>query len=222
MKRAITVLLLVAGLIAYGQDDDRELTTIFSGDHASGGYGAPELRLGNINNTSSLFVGGRGGWIIGHQFVLGGAGYGLATNNTFDHTENLLDGNDNMVNDSIRSLKIGMGYGGVLIEYILMPQKPVHFSFPLIIGAGGANVGSNINNQTTNGTSQNWTSYESVESSSFFIVEPGVNVELNLTKFMRLSCGANYRLVTGTNLLRLNDSDFSGLAFNFALKFGVF
>jgi hypothetical protein len=162
----------------------------------------------------SLLFGGRGGWVIGHKFVLGGAGYGMTTNNIL--------ANDQLLAGDSTQLKLQMGYGGVLIEYIAMPKKAIHLSFPLILGAGGASVSNKIYDPYDNVNQEDWTNFEIVESSGYFIAEPGVNLELNIVRFMRMTMGANYRFITGTNLERISDSDLSGISFNFGLKFGKF
>jgi hypothetical protein len=204
------------GLWAYTQEDDTEFQTIFGSDFSSGGYGAPELKLGKVNNEMSLLLGGKGGWIIGHKFVLGGGGYGLTTNNTFNYTENI-EGID-----STRNLKIDMGYGGILLEYIAMPKKAVHLAFPVLIGAGGAALSVKTYDKVNNVNPEDWTVYDLVESSAFFVVEPGVNIELNMVKFFRLNLGASYRYISGIDLQRLDKNALSDFSFNLGLKFGKF
>jgi hypothetical protein len=221
MRRLIFTLLILPGLMVMAQEEEEEFKTIFGSDYSSGGYGAPELKLGNVNHNMSLLLGGRGGWIIGHRFVLGGAGYGLTTSNTFDYTEKLFDPNGSLI-DSTRNLRLDMGYGGVLLEYIALPKKAIHLSFPLIIGAGGASIGSQINQDPNQLDPVEWTTYDYVESSAFFIVEPGISLEMNMTRFFRLNLGATYRFVSGTTLERMDSNDLSDLSFSLALKFGAF
>ncbi len=222
MKRWIVIFFILPAMLSVAQEDNQEFNTIFGSDFTSGGYGAPELKLGKVNNETSLFVGGRGGWLIGHKFVLGGAGYGLTTNNTFDYTEDLRNSSGEMVPDSTRRLKIDMGYGGLLLEYIAFPKKSIHLAFPLIIAAGGTSLGSKIDPDLNSQDPQDWVTYKHVESSAFFLVEPGVSIELNMVKFFRLDLGASYRFISGTNLERLSNSDLSDFTFNVALKFGKF
>ena len=115
-----------------------------------------------------------------------------------------------------------MGYGGLFLEYILFPKSAVHLSIPLIIGAGGTTLNAKKYQDDSNLNPNEWALYEYVESSGFFLLEPGLNVELNMAKFFRLSAGANYRYVSGTNLQRLSDNDLSGVNFNITFKFGGF
>ncbi len=221
MKRYLSVLLVLAGMWAHGQGDDPgEFKTIFGDDFKSGGYGAPELKVGPLNGESSLFLGGRGGWIIGHKFVLGGGGYGMTNSNTF--MEDPIHKPSGLPDDSTRVIKIDMGYGGVLLEYIAMPRKAVHLSFPVLIGAGGANLGARYYVAQSEYLPEGVATYDYVENSGFFLVEPGVYLELNMTKFFRLTAGGTYRFVSGTDLQRLKDNNLSGFTFSFALKFGSF
>ena len=221
MKGYLMIFLLLAGALAFGQDEDaEEFKTIFGNDLKSGGYGAPELKVGPVNGESSLFLGGRGGWIIGHRFVLGGGGYGMTNNNTF--MEDPAHKPSGLPDDSTRVIKLDMGYGGLLLEYIAMPKKAVHLSFPVLIGAGGTNLGARYYVAQSEYLPEGVATYDYVENSGFFLVEPGVYLELNMTRFFRLTAGGTYRFVSGTDLVRLNDSNLSGFTFNFALKFGSF
>jgi hypothetical protein len=62
----------------------------------------------------------------------------------------------------------------------------VHVSFPVLIGGGGVGVMNNDNNAWD----RNW---KSEASDAFMVIEPGVEVELNITRFFRFCVGAHYR-----------------------------
>jgi len=104
--------------------------TLIHGSIESNGYGAPVLKYSPVGNSDGLFVGARGGWVINHSFVLGGAGYGLATNY------------------QIPGDRLTFGYGGAMLEYIADSESLVHFSIDTVIGGGG--VGTR-GGGTTNG-----------------------------------------------------------------------
>ena len=109
-------------------------------------------------------------------------------------------------------LKAGFGLGGLFLEYIVGLPKLVHLSFPLNIMAGGVNVELNqVNNNNDD---------DDVESSAFFALEPGLNLELNVSKFFILGANVSYRFATGSNLKNLSDEDISGLSFGLVIKFG--
>jgi hypothetical protein len=56
----------------------------------SGGFGGPVIKVININGENAVRVGGRGGWIINHSFVLagGGIGYKQKNNDAFNTSHN--------------------------------------------------------------------------------------------------------------------------------------
>jgi hypothetical protein len=105
--------------------------TLVSGDIESGGCGGPVLKLSGINDTFAVFVGGRGGWIINHSFIIGGGGYGLVT-------DVFVSGN-----------KLNMAYGGLWTEYILSSDNLVHFTFGTLIGMGNAHFDPEGKDQRT-------------------------------------------------------------------------
>ena len=71
-------------------------------------------------------------------------------------------------------------------EPLLMPKLPVHVAFPVLIGAGGVAVMS-VNDGNF------WEdNFKSEASDAFMVIEPGIEVELNVTRFFRFCVGAYY------------------------------
>ncbi len=105
------------------------------------------------------------------------------------------------------------GYGGLYLGYVRNSDRLVHYELHSIIGAGGVsyNYYKNIDNDE-------W----KAEGDAFFIVEPGVNVEMNVTDFFRIAVGGIYRLVTGVNYHDVTDDHLSGLSAQIVFKFGSF
>ena len=197
-KVAILVLLVFVAAPVLAQEE-----TLLKGKIESGGFGGPVVKFTEIKDEFGLFVGGRGGWIINHTFVIGGGGYGLATQNI----------EADFVGSDGRRPHLQMGYGGLELEYIHNSNKLVHFSVQALIGAGGATYGnsdSNIND---------WNNFE---DDAFFIAEPGVNVILNVATVFRIGFGAGYRFVSGLDLKGLSDEDLIGPSAVLTFKFGRF
>jgi hypothetical protein len=94
--------------------------TLISGEIESGGCGGPIIKLSGVNNIFCVFVGGRGGWIINHMFMIGGGGYGLVS-------DVFISGN-----------KLHMECGGFYAEYIFNSDALVHFTAGSLIGMGTA------------------------------------------------------------------------------------
>jgi hypothetical protein len=118
MKRTLAIAILLATASpALAQE-----RTLIGGGLESGGFGAPVFKLSDIEGQTALFVGGRGGWIINHTFVLGAGGYGLS---------NDIDLGLSGTRD------IELGYGGLEFEYINSSDNLIHFTVYLLVGGGG-------------------------------------------------------------------------------------
>jgi hypothetical protein len=195
MRKSVVVgSILLLTFYAYAQEQ-----TLISGNIESGGFGGPVIKITKINGESAVLVGGRGGWIINHTFVLGGAGYGLVTNVNAKSTDSA-------------SQYIQMGYGGLDLEYIVSSDNLLHFSIGLLIGGGG------IGYQDEKGRFFN----DSHKMDSFFILEPCVQTNLNVTHFFRISAGISYRYISGLKSAMSTNDDLSGPSAVLALKFGKF
>ena len=175
--------------------------TLISGEIESGGFGGPVLKVTEFNGDVGLLVGGRGGWIINHTFVLGGGGYGLTTD----------------IDAPMRYHYLNVGYGGGIVEYIVLSDKLIHFSVNTLIGAGGVNYRERY---------WDWDDdldLDLDDADDFFVVEPGVDLMLNVAPVFRVGVGVSYRHVYGIDELKgLSDSDMSGLSTTFTFKFGKF
>jgi len=195
MKYVLFLLLRLSTIPVFAQ----EQTLIGDGDIDNGGFGGPAVKVTSINGESAVLVGGRGGWIINHTFVFGGAGYGLVTNVNAKNT------------DSVHQF-IQMGYGGLDFEYIASSNDLVHLSLGLLIGGGtigfkDENVGMFYNYRTTK---------------SFFVLEPSAHANLNVTHFFRIVGGISYRYVNGLRNSLSTNTDLSGLSGVLTLEFGKF
>jgi hypothetical protein len=111
---AVILILFTVPIIANAEE-----RTLISGEIESGGYGGPVVKLSAVNSEFAVFMGGRGGWIINHAFIVGGGGYGLAT--------------DVYVNGK----KLSLGYGGLELGYVFLSDSLVHFTAHSLLGFGG-------------------------------------------------------------------------------------
>ena len=195
------LILLVGGLLLPAALPAQQEQTMFSGPMDHGGFGGPVVKFTRIADHFGIFVGGRGGWILNHSFVLGGGGYGLANPNDFTLIQNGIE------------RRLGLGYGGVELEYINRWADVGHLTLGILIGAGGASW--------YDWRHEDW-GYEDYYTDAFFIAEPAVNLELNLFHFFRLGVGGSYRFVDDVELPGLSDSDMRGPAGSLTLKFGSF
>jgi hypothetical protein len=181
----------------------QEETLVGSGEVTHGGFGGPVVKYTQIDGEPGVLVGGRGGWIINHTFVIGGGGYGLVNDIT---AENVVFGKQPYIN---------FGYGGLELEYIIHSDELTHFSVYSLIGGGGVTYRSSLWDD-----SEDWE--DRFGSDAFFVFEPAANVEVNIISFFRINVGASYRFISGLNFDDLKNSDFAGPSATLTLKFGKF
>ncbi|GAK61290.1 hypothetical protein U27_01190 [Candidatus Vecturithrix granuli] len=155
---------------------------------------APVVKFTTVNDQFGIFGGGRLGWILNHDYTIGVGGYGLL---------NDIEGNEL---DSGVTPDLSVKYGGVEFEYAFEPAELIHFSVYTLVGMGNIEF-----------------DYANVDGDdNFFVVEPAVNVLLNVTEFFKVGLGVGYRLAAGVDLEGLEDGDLSGIVATLTFKFGVF
>lgn len=209
-KVTILIAILIFSLNLFAQEDNeenKEMRTLFGQAKSHGGYGAPFYRYGIINKQGAYINGGRGAWIINHNFALGGAGTSFTSEVMFDHEKAL-------------NFQLNGGYGGLLFEPIILYKFPLHIAIPVLVGAGGYSY-----------TVKDYYSEDYIEDTKpFFVVEPGIELELNVLKFFRMNFGAYYRYTQGSRLTysngeiiyAVNTNALNDLSFGMTLKFGKF
>lgn len=182
-----------------------QINTLFGDQYVSnGGYGAFTIGYTEIENLDAIIIGGRGAWIIGHWFALGFGGTGFINDVRYN---NVLDQNVNLSG----------GYGGLLMEPIILPWFPVHISIPVLFGAGG------IAYVTGYESGEEYEPPTYVEdATSFVILEPGAELEFNIVRFFRLSAGVSYRFTSVIDLYDTSSYPLNGWSGNITLKFGKF
>lgn len=198
MKLLALLTLLLLSLPAYAQQE-----TLFSNVNVGfGGAGGPAVGISTIDGDPAVFTGGFGGLIINmdnqNSLTLGGGGYGLSNNIRVDRPG--IDETEYLV----------YGYGGFYLEYTHRTYKLVHLTARSIIGAG--HVGYRPRNH--------YSSYSS--GSEFFVAEPAISAEINVTNFFRFGAGVAYRFVAGSNSSVYSDADLSGVMGVATFKFGKF
>ena len=182
-----------------------EMKTLFGKRRSNGGYGAFWMGYSTIDNKHSLQFGGRGSWIIQHSFAIGFGGTGFINEYHYDI---ILD----------KDVFLTGGYGGIYLEPILFPKEPVHLAFPVLFGAGGISFVSY--------NDADWNANFVEDYEAFLIIEPGVEIELNLTRFMRVGFGTTYRYPTSFDVGQISGSadteSLRGFTYNITFKFGSF
>ena len=201
----VIAILFIANYSVIGQEDQESkktsrdgIQTLFSLNNSNvdhGGFIGLHAGYTNVDNQDALLVGGRIAWLINHQFAVGFSG----------------DGFVNSINKPaeyhVSDYSLAGGYGGFLIQPIIFAKSPVHVSFPITFGAGGVAVtesyyAKDLYDDEHNDFDEDFNCDEDdyVDYDFFLYVEPGVEVEFNMLRFMRMSVGASYRFTNNVNL----------------------
>jgi hypothetical protein len=157
------------------------------------------------------------GVILNHHWTIGLTGNFLASQHgdyRYHHQEN------DSINHSRHENSTQGGYGGLLLEYTLFPQSKVHVSFPLIIGFGHVNYTHEkfIDDTATSTSTKEWVHH----GETFFVVEPGVKLEVNVVKHLRIGLGISYRYSPENSRLVTSPDMFNQLTGKLSLRFGKF
>lgn len=194
MKKTFITLITTVSTVFFmslsllGQDE-QEYATLLSRDKglSHGAYVGMDFGYTEIANRNAFLTGVTIAWVIDHTVELGIAGKGFVTNPLPD----LLLENDNYLYTG--------GYGGLHCAVNILGRKPINVSIPVTLGAGEV---SYIRSQYTG-------YYDNFYPEShyvYFVIEPGIELQLNMTKFFRLSAGVSYRYTSDIYLLYSNTS----------------
>lgn len=200
MKRLSGILLVAIFICLFSGPAFARDEVLISGQIDHGGFGGPSLKVARIKEEVGYFMGGYGGWFINHTLMIGGGGYGLVNN--VKAPESGPNG---------EALYYNMGYGGLILEYVNNSHNLFHFMINTLIGAG------DLGYRRADG-SVNW----DYAHDTFFIVEPSINLEINVTHFFRVGMGLGYCYIDGLQLAGITQQDLTGVSGNLYLKFGSF
>jgi hypothetical protein len=199
MRKIIFICSLLFLLVLSGvAQNSSEPETIISDSAIINGFGGPLLMLSSIHNNFALIMGGGGGVSI-NDFFVGGFGFG--------QTSQIKAWDSNVI-----ERKLSMSGGGLWLGYSFMAKKKLHPSIDVIAGWGSINF-------------YRLGSYSSVDEDNIgmgFLI-PHINLELNVTQYLRVTIGAEYRSVFLTKVdEEMTNSDFNSFGCVIGVKFGAF
>jgi hypothetical protein len=184
---------------------------------------SPDAKVAEINERVATFGGVTGGWISDRRVMIGGGGYWLANRN-----------------DTFK-----MAYGGPVVEWLVRGDKRIGFGVRGLVGGGTATLGTSVTALvgeaiddiahldrmplprgvrdlvqlvTVREIRLGRTGLADVEipiEQNYFIGEPQLNVFWNVTRRLRISGGASYRLIGGAHLLH---DELEGISGNISLQ----
>lgn len=191
-----------------------------------------EIQYGMLAGQFTPMAGVSGMVHINKKFGIGAAAYSTLAENFAPTSLN-----------ASKALALNTMYGGVKLEFTPKPDAKVHVSFPLLVGMGMAEVDS-VNSLEKRDHDRydgpaTGLEYERKDhdhhgnsGTDYFVIQPGVNLEINLIRYVKFTLGASYRIIptvshdnaatTVSAYPALTGSQLSGLNVTAGLRIGLF
>ena len=184
----------------------KDIRTLSGSMNHSGGFGALSFRSTSFRGEAMVLVGLRGGWIINRTLGFGLEAHGVIPTAKYSDIDPMGD-----------VVAFG-GYGGMFLELIFFSNQIVHVTFPVSGGAGWLEYSRHFdgNNFQMQGDS------DFVDEDVFWYVEPGVGLEVNLSRNFRLAFGASKRFAQDLDLAGTNEGAFDKISYFITIKVGGF
>ncbi|NJB69794.1 hypothetical protein GGR42_000256 [Saonia flava] len=109
------------------------------------------------------------------------------------------------------------GYGGFHIEPILFSEKKVNLSLPVLIGLGYVGYLDKVFDR--DGTNELLINNN---NDLVFVVEPGINVLYNISRYVQLEAGIRYRISDKIDLEPHYIKNINGFSAGLGIRLGVF
>ncbi|MGC6431163.1 MAG: hypothetical protein ACON5F_08990 [Jejuia sp.] len=212
MNRILTILfVLIACNSLFGQKEDSQDYVQFDDrkNVVHGVYLGFNLHYGQIDGRDTGFGNFKLAYVANRKIEIGFGG-------TVFFNER-----DNDRPDLFNGDKIAMigAYGGLHVEPILFGKRFISVSFPVLVGGGA--VGYFGNNFTND--------YEGIDDDikdedldTFFIVEPGINILYNFSRYTQLETGFRYRFTSDYEQPLYKKGNINGFSVGIGLKVGIF
>lgn len=189
--------------VAQGIENPEEIRSLFSKENEIKGFGGVDMHVTDLYKERTLMLGAYGGAIINKHVMFGLAGYGIATENQFRGASGDM-------------LNMEGGYGGLYLGGIIFPNEVVHLAVPVLFGAGALHIVDKQYFPTA--LDKEYV----LESTALFVVKPSVQLEVNITQFLRIGVGASYRYIRGSDLRNISDDELTEWGGTFSVRVGRF
>jgi len=185
------------------QETDNYIQFDDSKNVVNGVYFGLNFGYGEMGGKSTYFGGAKIAYVANKQFEVGFSGVGFYSE---QNTKGSLVDND-----------VFGGYGGVHLEPIFFGASKFSLSFPLLVGGGAiAYANKDLDDIIDEGHG------EIEEWEPFFVFEPGVSAQYNISRYLQFEMGVKYRLSSEFDLLPKGIHNINGFTGHFGIKVGVF
>ena len=189
--RKYTLLLALVGMTFGSVQAQTETQTLFGNGKVKtwGILLNSQVQYAEVLGESVFFSNVKGGFVFNEKWVVGvNVGQSLHEIQRYNDLT--------MMTENLEFTQ-----GGMYLEYRLFPHKLVHVSIPISVGV--------LQTESEQDNFSPWGNYEDDREYTNFYLEPGLNIELNVSKFIKFQVGASYRF---------NDAMIAPQSFNSNLK----
>jgi len=183
---------------------DRNTQTLLNRSTSYGGFGSWMYGATDINGQTAYLTGRKFMFVMNvrpqHTLNIGFSTY--RTQSDFD----VVNWDSNL---PVTAPQLETEYSGFELEYVNRSRRLVHFGGQLLVGSGEVQyTNSNILLEK--------------RKDSYFVMQPGLNLHLNVTTWLRLNAGVYYRFASNVNLEGTSDRDLSGFSAVAGFRIGAF
>lgn len=205
-KTSIFLLFLLMGMVGFSQNDEGQYITFNDRKNVVHGvYLGLSTYFGEIEGEDTYIGGLKVAYVADRQFEVGFMA------NILYSEQNIFNPRTNN-NDDIVAV-----YGGLHLEPILFGKNRVSLSFPILIGGGG--VGYVDHNAVVNDENVD---LNDDDIDAVFVLEPGMNVLFNISRYIQLEAGFRYRMSSRIELAQSPVDRLNGFSGGIGVKLGVF
>lgn len=102
-----------------------------------------------------------------------------------------------LTNADLGGLELRYGYGGLLLQPMVLSRSVVHLSVPVIAGMGSAAYSYPATNNGSNGNNNRRVR---TDGQGYFVLEPGLELEVSIIRSVRLGLGGSYIFTSDLDL----------------------
>jgi len=187
-----------------------EMSTLVNRNGSHGIYLGLNSNIGQINKSTVFGTSAKLAYVIDTKFEIGFQGQGIISALGIAN-----NGNEDMY--------LAAGLGGLHLEPILFGRKTFHLSFPIFLGGGAVALYEQGDFEPFDPDIDHW-EFDPVyqEWETVLVAEPGLNVVINVSRFLQLEVGGRYRVSTDMQFTDPAIKNLNGPTANLGLKIGFF
>ncbi|MGA3014775.1 MAG: hypothetical protein ABSD71_12175 [Bacteroidales bacterium] len=230
MKRIMLILICCLGFLAgFSQNisspkenSQQQINTLFGNEDETlkvpmGYFIEINGAYTKFENKGMILPGIDLGIILNHQWTIGLSGSFIANPEGSTFANIYYD----TVSHTVREANLNGGFAGLLLEYTLFPKSKVHIAFPLKAEYGYLYY-TELPQYSGSAHPYRTRHHAYISKDNLFVIEPGVRLELNVVKIIRLGFILSYRYSPDLKLINTSANLINQFTGKISLRFGLF